>query len=77
MSQRRKEAAELFGMLFDRDEYPWFVSDEASLWDIYMEDEKTVREKIKLHYGITPPLEQLAMPLWKFLDVLSNEREFR
>lgn len=75
ISQRQNEVTEFFGVLFDLEDYPFFVSDEASLQDIFVGNEVDVRNKIKAHYGVNIEAEQLAIPLWKLLDILSIGRE--
>lgn len=77
MSQRQALADEFYDALglIDDENRPFFVSDEAALYDVQMEDDDFVVAAVQRHYGITLRLpEDFKRPLWELLDDLSERR---
>lgn len=74
MGKRQHAAQEFFTAVFEPDEQPLFVSDEATLYDIDMGDEDELQQRIKQHYGLSVTREQLATPLWQLLDYIAAQR---
>ncbi len=74
MDKRHPEAQELWAVAFDPEEQPCFVSDEATLGGLSLEDETELRQKIEHHYGVSVNAEHLRVPVWQFLDYLSANR---
>jgi hypothetical protein len=75
MDRRADLANEFYDIVFDFEDRPWFVSDEATLYDIYSDDETIVTEKCKKYYGVELQEEHLRSPLWKLLDFLAANRK--
>jgi hypothetical protein len=73
ISKRRNLAVEFFKVALDPEEHPWFISDEASIYDIYAGDENDLVAKCKSYYGVDIR-DQLGVPLWKLLDYLTAYR---
>lgn len=74
MDQREAHAEELYAAAFDPDELPWFVSDEASLWDIYGGKENDLIHRCQEHYGVRLRREQFGLQFWRLLDYLQEQR---
>jgi hypothetical protein len=67
----RKTALERFvDKMFEPDLRPWFVSDEATIFDISGDSTEEIVKQIKVHYGVLLTQDQLRMPVWKLLDLL-------
>ncbi len=74
MDQRRDQAAEFYQAALDPEERPWFVSDQASLNDIYLGAEDLLAHRCKQHYGAELRPDQFALPLRRLLDYLAENR---
>ena len=77
MSQRQALADEFYDALglIDDENRPFFVSDEAALYDVQMEDDDFVVVAVQRHYGITLRLpEDFKRPFWELLDDLRDRR---
>jgi hypothetical protein len=73
ISKRRKQLQEFLEVVLDPDERPSFVSDEATVYDIYAGDEEEILRRCREHYG-AEMRDVLPLPVWKFLDVLTSRR---
>lgn len=75
MRKVSREAQEFFkNVLYD--EEPLFVSDEATLWGVWMGDVDEVLERCRKYYGVPVSLEETQqLPLWKLLLVLDERRK--
>ncbi|WP_428937500.1 hypothetical protein [Fontivita pretiosa] len=72
---RRKSAFDRFvDRLFEPELRPFFVSDEANIFDISGDTTEEIVEKIRQSYGRTLNLDELRMPLWKLLDFLEGKQ---
>ena len=68
---KRKDKLEAFlDAVIDPEEQPYFISDEASVHDITLEEDFELIKKIKKKYNIEVNSEWLGKPLWKLLDYL-------
>ena len=77
MSRRQALADEFYDTLglIDDDNRPFFVSDEATLYDVQMEDDDFVVGTVQRHYGITLRIpEDFKRPFWELLDDLRESR---
>ena len=57
-------------------EEPIFISDEATIWDIWSGDLPEILSRCSLHYGIPVTKKDTAQSFWKFLLVLNQRREW-
>lgn len=57
------------------DEEPLFVSDEATLFDVWSGDMEEILERCSAHYGTPLTLEDAKLPLWKLLPLLDDRRK--
>jgi hypothetical protein len=68
-----KVAEEFYtNILFD--EEPLFVSDEATLWGLWMGDEKEILERCSKYYAVPVSKEETQQPFWKFVTLLNTKR---
>lgn len=74
MGKREALAIEFYNSVLDADEIPFIVTDEASLYDIYIGDEQEIIQKIKEKYGITIDVKYLRISFWKLLDYIEKNR---
>ncbi|BAC88151.1 hypothetical protein [Gloeobacter violaceus] len=77
MSKRAEQAQEFFTALFEPDERPFFVSDSATIHDIYMDDLGIVFEKCLKYYGIRLSEHMFSKPIWQVLDFLEANRSIK
>ncbi len=75
MEKRKKQANEFYFSVLDPEEIPYIVTDEATLYAIYIGDEKEIINKIKQKYNVYISVEQFKIPFWQLLDFLENNRK--
>lgn len=73
MQRVSNEAEEFFERVL-YDEEPLFVSDEATLWGVWMGDVDEVLERCSNYYGVPVSLEESQQPFWKLLRLLNEKR---
>ena len=59
------------------DEEPFFISDEATIWDVSMATQEEIIKRCSEYYGIPVSMEDLKQPLWKLLPQLDAGRRRR
>ena len=74
MDTRFELANEFYDAIIDPEERPWLVTDEATLFDLTLEDESLLLSKIEKHYQVKVSQAQLKKPFWKLLDYLEEHR---
>lgn len=74
MDRRREKAEELYQVLLEADGQPYFVSDEATLYDIFVGDEEDLNDRCEAHYGVRLRKSDFKIPLWRLLDQLEARR---
>jgi hypothetical protein len=57
------------------DEEPLFVSDEATLFDVWSGDMEEILKRCSAHYRTSVTLEHAKLPLWKLLPLLDDRRK--
>lgn len=72
--KRYSQAQEFYRAALDPEERPWFVSDAATVYDIYVGDEAELIEKCEQHYGVEINRSLFQVPLWQLLDYLDQNR---
>lgn len=78
--EKRTEALKCFlTLMFDADERPWFVADDATIYDIYIGSDAEFVERCKNAYGVAIAAADFRRPVWQILDKLGQpvEREHR
>lgn len=74
---RMRKISALAQYFFDRvldGEEPFFVSDEAKIWDVSMDSPEELIRRCSEYAGEPVSLEDLKQPLWKLLPQLSAKR---
>lgn len=51
-----------------QDEFPWFVSDEATIFDVCTLSREEIRQRLASAYGVQIDEGSLSLPIWKLLD---------
>ena len=70
-AEQRKEVLDIFlNNVIDKEEWPFFVSDEATVYDISTLTNKELLLRIETAYGKKLKFEDLKLPLWKLLDIM-------
>ncbi len=70
MKGREKELAEFLDRMFDEDDRPYFVSDEACLHDIYAGDDAELSNRCQKWYGRALTQRDFQLRVWQLLDCL-------
>ncbi|HEV8574918.1 MAG TPA: hypothetical protein VGR43_09445 [Dehalococcoidia bacterium] len=74
MRQRSAQFREFCEAVLDLEERPWFVSDAATVYDIYAGDIDELRRRCGRHCGVWLELAWLEQPIWQLLDHLHGNR---
>ncbi len=56
------------------DEEPLFISDEATVWDIFSGAEEDLQQRLTSYYGRPFTRDELKQPLWTLLRQLYPEQ---
>jgi hypothetical protein len=67
-------AEEFYVSVLRDDEEPLFVSDEATLFDVWSGDMNEVLNRCKQRYGVPVSLDDARQPFWKLLLMLNSRR---
>jgi hypothetical protein len=65
---RLSEVEELLRQVCDADEFPWFVSDEATVLDVCTLLPEEIAERLAARYGRRVQLLELQLPIWKLVE---------
>jgi hypothetical protein len=74
MAKWVREADEFCRVVLEPNEQPFFISDEATVWDLVAGDPSLVMERTYAHYGVRLNVAQFKIPFWKLLGFLSDNR---
>jgi|HubBroStandDraft_1064217.scaffolds.fasta_scaffold1533619_2 hypothetical protein len=74
MRQIEALAREFFEQALSGEYEPFFVGDEATIWDVSMEAPEELLRRCSEHYRTTVSLEDLRQPLWKLIRQLDERR---
>lgn len=61
---------ELLRRVCDEGEFPWFVSDEATIFDVSTLSIDEILNRLESAHGIRVDTADLRLPIWKLLDKL-------
>lgn len=56
------------------DEPPVFVSDDATILDVWMGELSEIKARIQSHYGTEVADSEFTLPLWRLLKTLDTRR---
>ena len=71
VQSRAAEVERLLQIVCGDEEFPWFVSDEATVFDVCSLSEQEIASALSESYGRPVGLSQLRLPIWKLVDELS------
>jgi hypothetical protein len=67
---RAARVEEVVRLVCDEEEFPYFVSDEATLFDVCTLTPEEIVERLASHYGTRVQSKELRLPIWKLVDWL-------
>jgi hypothetical protein len=67
-------ADEFYDNILDEEDRPFFVSDEATVWDVWMSTPEELLKKVSQYYEKTVTMDDLKQPFWKLLRQLNEGR---
>lgn len=74
--QRHLTAVErVLRVICDADEYPWFVSDEATAFDVSMLTDCEIKARVCAEFDCAPGDVDLTLPLWELAARLHQPRD--
>ncbi len=53
---------------------PFFIGDEATIWDVSMDSAEELLRRCSEYYGTPVSMEDLNQPLWKLIPQLDERR---
>lgn len=65
VQQYLADVERLLHVVCDDDEFPWFVSDEATIFDVTTLSEAEIAERIAAILGTVVTAADLKLPLWQ------------
>lgn len=74
LKRRRERAEEFFRTVLDPADRPYFVSDEATLHDVFVGEEADIIARCEAHYGVKLGKTDFVTPVWRLLDELERKR---
>jgi hypothetical protein len=74
ISKRDVLVREFLKSVVAKDERPIFISDRATLLDIWGADEVEMIVRCERHYGVRLSEGELRLPFWQLLDLLDERR---
>ena len=75
IDKRQLLAKEFYENILDPHEIPYMVTDDASLYDIFVGDEQELIKKIKENYGVKIDITFFKISFWKLLDYLEANKD--
>ena len=73
LNKREQGLHEFLDRMFDEQDRPYFISDEACLYDIYSGDEMELIKRCEKWYGRQLIQRDFLMPIWQLLDTLQTK----
>ncbi|RME52954.1 MAG: hypothetical protein D6790_18205 [Caldilineae bacterium] len=67
---RVKRVEKMLRHVCDEDEFPYFVSDAATLFDVCTLTPEEIAERLARHYSRKIGLTELRLPIWRLVDLL-------
>jgi hypothetical protein len=68
--KRRSECERLLRAICEPDDFPWFVSDEATVFEVCMVEEAEILTRLTNSYGAAISAADLALPIWQLAERL-------
>lgn len=70
LAKRENELNEFLERMFDEEDRPYFVADDACLYDIHAGDNNELSERCEKWYGRKLTGDDYRLRLWQLLDAL-------
>jgi hypothetical protein len=70
LSKRQTELSEFLERMFDEEDRPYFISDDACLYDIFAGVDDELSKRCLENYGRNLSQNDFRAPIWKLLDSL-------
>jgi hypothetical protein len=67
-------AEEFYNNILDEEDRPVFVSDEATVWGVWMSTAEELLRRVTQYYGKPVTMDDLKQPFWKLLRRLNEGR---
>lgn len=74
MRKVSKLAEEFYDNILDKEDRPFFVSDESTVFGVWMYMPEELLQKISQYYGKPVSMDDLKQPFWKLLRQLNEGR---
>ncbi|MCE9607798.1 MAG: hypothetical protein K8U03_23170 [Planctomycetia bacterium] len=75
LDKRKKELTDFLDRMFDNEDRPYFMADEACLYDIYAGEDAKLSERFEKFYGRKLAQQDFLLPIWLLLDSLPTRRD--
>jgi hypothetical protein len=66
--------SDFLSRMLEKNEHPFFISDEATIFDISGEMPEEILLQIEKNFDVHLNEQQLAQPLWMLLDIIYAHR---
>ena len=70
MKEREREFSEFLDRMFDNEDRPYFVSDDACLYDFFGGSEEDFSDRFHKWYGRALKRSDFRLSVWQLLDSL-------
>ena len=67
-------AEEFYDNILDEGDRPFFVSDEETVWGLWMSTPEELLQRVSQYYGKLVSMDDLNQPFWKLLRQLNEGR---
>jgi hypothetical protein len=67
-------AEDFYNNILDEEDRPAFVSDEATVWGVWMATPEELLRRVTQYYGKPVTMDDLKQPFWKLLRQLNEGR---
>jgi hypothetical protein len=75
-TQRSREHIDrIISALVSKDERPYIVTDDATIFDVTSLDESELVERCIREFGVRPTHDELSYPLWRLAELLGSRRK--
>ncbi|MBF0366486.1 MAG: hypothetical protein HQK50_13015 [Oligoflexia bacterium] len=72
IKKRNNDIERFIALVIDKEEIPYFVSDDASIFDISTDDKAVLINRIRTHYKVEISENELHLKLWQLLDLIRH-----
>jgi len=70
LKEREPKLKEFLEHMLDEEDRPYFIADEACLYDIYAGDDAELSRRCEKWYGKKLTQSDFRLPLWQLIDTL-------